>query len=212
MLLLAQRKQVERQRREELARPLVRHDEQLPGPRDMRRGERGELPLGRSDSSVPRRADGGERPFQRRLDAAVQPLDAVRREKHRAGLSRRDRDPGVLEPVQDLLPLPLGALRVRLDEHERRAERERLAQTHPRLDPSRLCGRRDRAEQWFCPFCRSESRRAQSDARTAPQRRPQLEPGDSEAGDHGNVCSTRTDVPLQAFFQPSEGFPVTLKP
>ena len=98
---------------------------------------------------------------------------------------------------EDLLPLPLGSLRVRLDEDERRAERERLPQPHPRPDARGLGGGRDRPEQRLRPLGRRERRRAQRDARPAPERGPQFEPWDGEAGDHGNVCSTRTHVPLQ---------------
>ena len=107
-----------------------------------------------------------------------------------------------------LLPLPLGSLRVRLDEDERRAERERLPQSHPRPDARGLGSGRDRPEQRLRPFGRRERRRADCDARPKPERGPQLEPWDGETGDHGNVCSTRTYVPLQKIRQTQ--FPVLL--
>ena len=44
----------------------------------------------------------------------------------------------------------------------------------------------------------------QSEPRAAPQRGSQFEPGNGEAGDHGNVCSTRTRVPLQVGTRPEE--------
>src|SRR4029453_15635177 len=133
LLLLAQRQEPERQRREELARVLVRDDKQLTRPRDVRRGERRELPLGRADARVPGGSDCGERPLQRRLDAAVEPLDVASLEECGTPLCGRNRDARVLEPTQDLLPLALGTLRIGLDEDERRAERERLPHPPPRF-------------------------------------------------------------------------------
>ena len=117
-------------------------------------------------------ADRGERPLQRRLDAAVEPLDAARLEERGARLGRRDRDARVLEPAQDLLPLALGTLRIGLDEDERRAERERLPQPHPRLDARGLRSGRDGPEERLRPLRRGERRRAQSDPRAAAERGP----------------------------------------
>src|SRR6266540_2136219 len=172
LLLLAQREQVERQRREEFARALVRHDEQLPRPRDVRRGERRKLPLGRTDPRVPQRADGSERPLQRRLDAPVEPLHAARFEERGAVLGRRNSDPRILEPAQELFPFALGALRIGFDEDERRAERERLPQPHPRPDPGGLGGGRDRPQERLRSLRRGERCREQGQTRPAAERGP----------------------------------------
>src|SRR5439155_1252607 len=75
-----ERQQRQRQRREEAPHLLVADDEQLPGSRDGGRRERGEAAPRSADPCVPRRADRGERPPQRRLEPAVEPLDAARLE------------------------------------------------------------------------------------------------------------------------------------
>ncbi len=53
---------------------------------------------------VPGRPDRRERPLERRLEPAVEPLDPLRLEVDGARLGRLDREAGVLEPAQDLLP------------------------------------------------------------------------------------------------------------
>ena len=134
-----EREQRQRQRREERARAVVGDDQRLPRPRDVRRGERREAPLGRARARASQaEPDRRERPLERRLEPAVEPLDALRLEEDRARLGRLDREAGVLEPPQDLLPRLLDGRRVLLDELELRAGRERLAEAHPRPDALRL--------------------------------------------------------------------------
>ena len=72
--------------------------------------------------------------LERRLEPAVQPLDPARLEVRDAERGRVDREAGILERADDLLPRLLGRRRVGLDEHELRARRERLAEPHPRPD------------------------------------------------------------------------------
>jgi hypothetical protein len=134
----------------------------------VRRSERRELPLGRADARVPRRSDRRERAPEGLLDAAVEPLDAARLEERAARLDRRDRDPRVLQPAQDLLPFALGSLRVGLDEDERRAERERLPEPHSRTDSGGLGGRSDGPDQRLDPLGRRERRRPESEPRATP--------------------------------------------
>ena len=142
--------------------------------------------------------DRRERAPERRLEAAVEPLDSSRLEVRDAERGRLDGEAGVLERVQDLLPGALGACRVGLDERERRAGRERLPQPHPRPHARCLGGRRHRPEQRLSLRLGSERRRAQRERRRPPQRRLQLEPGNGETCDHGNVCSIRTCVLLSS--------------
>ena len=108
-----------------------------------------------------------------------------------------DGEARVLERADDLLPGLLGRGRVGLDEHEPRAGRERLAEAHPRPTPAPPPPPSP-ARAAAPPRLRRERRRAQGERRLRAQRRLQLEPGDGEAGDHGNVCSTRTHVPLSS--------------
>ena len=111
-----EREQGQRQRGEERARAVVGDDQRLPRPRHARRRERREPPLGGPGAGVPRGPDGRERPLERRLEPAVEPLDALRVEERRARLGRLDREPRVLEPRSDLLPGLLDPGRVLLDE------------------------------------------------------------------------------------------------
>src|SRR5262249_57582833 len=71
-----------------------------------------------------------------------------------------------------------------------------LPKPHPRPNPRGLGCRGDRADQRLGTRLRRERGRLEREARPLTKRRTQLEPGDGEAGDHGNVCSTRTHVPL----------------
>jgi hypothetical protein len=55
------RHELERQRREEILQPLVGDDQDLPGARDIRRGERREPALRCARAWIPGSPDGGER-------------------------------------------------------------------------------------------------------------------------------------------------------
>ena len=110
------RQERERQRLEELLFLLRRNEEDLARPRDARRGEGGEAPVGGADARVPGRADGGERTLERRLHASVETLDTLRLEDDRALLDRIDGEAGVLEAPQDALPLPLDGRGIAIDE------------------------------------------------------------------------------------------------
>ena len=187
---------MQRQRREELVRPLVVDHEDLSGPSHARRRERRERPLRRAGTGVPTRTDRGERPQERRLDTAVEALDPPGLERDAAEAVRLDREAGVLEPPEDPLPGVLGLGGVLLDEHEPRTRRERLPHPHPRPDALCLRGGGHRSEQRLLAGRGSERRRAEREPRPRPQRGSQLEPWDDDAGGHGNVCSTRTHVPL----------------
>ena len=136
--------------------------------------------------------------LQRRLEAAVEPLDAARLEVGDAEPCRLDREARVLERADDLLPGLLGRGRIGLDEHELRARRERLAEPHPRPDARGLGRRRHGAEQRLPAGLRRERRRAQGEGRRARSAAFSSNPGMDEAGDHGNVCSTRTHVLLSS--------------
>ena len=144
--LVVDGEQRERKRCEELARPLVRDNEHLACPRDVRRRERRESPPGRPDPRVPGGADRGERPLQRRLEPAVEPLHSSCFEIDTPEPGRLDREARVLEPAEDLLPLVLGPGRILFDERELRAGRERLAHAHARPHPRRLGSGRDRPQ------------------------------------------------------------------
>src|SRR5438270_7831731 len=95
---------VGRQPREELARALVGDDQDLPGTRDVRRREGREPAPGRARAWIPGSADGGKRPLERRLEAAVETLHAARLEVDAAEPRRVDREARILERAQDLLP------------------------------------------------------------------------------------------------------------
>ena len=56
-------------------------------------------------------------------------------------------------------------------------------------------------EQRLLPRQRCKRRGLERELRPPPERRSQLETGNEDAGDHGNVCSTRTHVPLSRVFQ-----------
>src|SRR5207248_2152544 len=116
-----EREQRERQRREELLEPLGGDDQHLARTRHGRGGQSSEAPLGRARARIPRQADRGERALQRRLEPAVEPLDAARLEEDGARFGGIDDEAGVLEPAQDLLPRLLGPGRIALDEDELRA-------------------------------------------------------------------------------------------
>ena len=87
-----EREQRQRQRGEERPRAVVGDDQRLPGPRHVRRRERREAPLGRSRARIPGRPDRRERPLERRLEPAVEPLHPARLEEHRSRLGRLDRE------------------------------------------------------------------------------------------------------------------------
>ena len=113
-----------------------------------------------------------------------------RREPTPAGSTAEAR---VLERTQDLFPRLLGRGRVLLDEHElagrSRAPRRAACPAGRRAaPPAAVTGPSERLRSGH----RRERRRPQREPRLLAQRRPQLEAGDEEAGDHGNVCSTRT--------------------
>ena len=101
-----QRQQRERERLEKVLLLLPLDDHRLPGARDARRRERDEPALPRARAWIPGRADGGERPLERRLHPSVEPLDAVRLEDDDARLDRLDREARVLQPAQDAPPTP----------------------------------------------------------------------------------------------------------
>ena len=155
-----------------------------------------EATSGDADACVPLRSDRGERAVERRVETAVQPLDPARLEIRDPGRGRVDGEAGVLERTDDLLPRLLGGSRVGVDENELRARRERLTEPHLRPDAERFRGRGHRADQRLCAGLRREGRRAQLDRRPGPQGGLQFESGDGKTSDHGNVCSTRTHVPL----------------
>jgi hypothetical protein len=127
-----ERQERERQRCEKALLLPVRDDEGLPGTRDARSGQRCEPAPRSARAWIPGSSDGGERPFERRLQASVEPLHALRLEVDATRLVGGDGEARVLEPAQHSLPLALARSRVLLDEHELRAGRERFAQPHPR--------------------------------------------------------------------------------
>ena len=189
-----ERQERERQRCQKALLLAGRHDECLPGTRDARRRKGGEPALRRARAWIPGSSDGGERPLQRRLQASVQPLDALRLEVDATRLLGVDGEARVLEPLQHPLPLALDRSRILLDEDELRAHRERLPQPHPRLHAGELGGGGDGTDELLGSGQRRERRRHERQPRLVPQRRAQLEAGDDETGDHGNVCSTPEQV------------------
>jgi len=86
--------------------------------------------------------------------------------------------------------------RVLLDQDELRTCREPFPEPHARADAESLRSCGHRAEQRLRSGHRRQRGWTQGEARLLPQGRPQLEAGDEETGDHGNVCSTRTHVLL----------------
>ena len=167
------------------SRAVVGDDQRLSRPRDARSRERREAPLGRPRARVPGGPHRRERPLERRLEPAVEPLDSLRLEERRPRLGRLDREPRVLEPPQHLLPGLLDPRRVLLDEHEPRAGRERLPEPHPRPHPFRLRRRGHRPEQRLGPGQRRECRRLGLEPRPQAQSGPQVEGRDDDGGDHG---------------------------
>ena len=199
-----ERQQRQRQRREELA-ACGRRRRPAPAPAGRRRGgERGEPPVGRAGARVPRGADRRERALERRRDAAVEPLDAARVEVEAARLDRLDREAVVLEPRGSRPPTPArppaGSCSTSTSSGQvASASPSRM----PGRTPARLGGGGHRPEQRLGPGQRRERRRAQPEPRPLAQRRLKLEPGDEDAGDHGNICSTRTYVLLSSGAIPS---------
>ena len=151
----------------------------------------------------PRQLNGGERPFERRLQASVQPLDASRLEVDASRLLGVDREARVLEPLQYPLPLALDRRRILFDEHELRAHRERLPQPHPRLHAGELGGGGDRADELLGPRAASAAE-DERQPRLVPQAARNSKPGTMRQAImgtyvlHPNRCScqlrtTRTD-------------------
>ena len=144
--------QREWKRREKLARALVGNDQNLPGPRNVRRSKCGKPAPGRASAWIPGRADGGEGALHGCLNAAVESFDAARLEERGAEVGGLDREPAVLEPPDDLLPGLLGRRRVGLDEHELGAGRQGLPHARARLDTFRVGRGGHRADQRLLAF------------------------------------------------------------
>src|SRR5262249_517438 len=194
-----ERQQAERQGSEEVPNLLGADDEQLAAARNGGSGEGGEAAAGDADAGVPLRADGPERAAQRGVETPVEPLDPARLEVRGSERGRVDSEACVLERTDDLLPRLLGRSRVGVDEDELRAGRERLAELHLQPHAERLGGRRHRTDERLRAGLRREGRRPQLERWPGPPRGLPVEPGDGEAGDHGNACSTRTHVPLSTW-------------
>src|SRR5205085_4717518 len=107
--------ELERERREEVVQALVGDDQDLPGARDIRRGEGREPALRCARAWIPGSSHGGEGAPQRRLEPAVQPLHSPRLEVDAAGPGGVDGEPGVFERTEDLFPCLLGGRWVLLD-------------------------------------------------------------------------------------------------
>ena len=75
---------------------LVGDDQRLARARDVRRRQGREAPLRRAGPRVPVRPDRPQRPLQRRLEPAVEPLDPARLEVCAARRGRIDREARVL--------------------------------------------------------------------------------------------------------------------
>src|SRR4029450_6862248 len=118
-------------------------------------------------------------------------------EVHAADFRRVDGEARVLERTQDLLPGLLRGRGVLLHQDELRAGRQPLAQAQARPYPQPLRLGRHGAEQRLRPGGRRERCGTQRETWLLPERRAQLEAGDEETSDHGNVCSTRTHVRRQ---------------
>src|SRR4029077_15653477 len=91
--------------------------------------------------------------------------------------------------------------RILLDQFERRAHAERLAEPHARPHACRLRGGGHGADERVRPRERSQRRRPGRKAWPLPKRRPQLESRDEDAGDHRNVCSTPENTFLSRLLQ-----------
>src|SRR5437588_73729 len=90
-----EREERERQRCEELRQLLVGDHDHLPGSRDGSCRERGEAACGRAYTRVPLGSDRRERASERRLEAAVEPLDSPRLEVRDAERGRLDSEAGI---------------------------------------------------------------------------------------------------------------------
>ena len=104
---------------------LVGDDQRLARARDVRRREGGELPrrLPTARASQPAPTAASAR-LQRRLDAAVEPLDAAgSRSTTQPSSAGSTAKPASSSRADDPLPRLLGRCRIVLDEHERRARR-----------------------------------------------------------------------------------------
>ena len=145
---------------------------------------------------IPGRPDGRERPLERRLEPAVEPLHPGGLEEHRPGLGRLDRE--ARRPRAAAGPLPRPARRWPGPDRRARARGRSRAprRAASRPDPLRLRGRGDRAEQRLSPGKRRERCRLGLERRPQAQRRPQVEGRDDEARRSRNVCSIRTHVLL----------------
>ena len=122
------------------ARAVVGDDQRLPRPRDVRRRERREAPLGRPRACIPRRPDRRERPLERRLEPAVEPLDPSRLEEDRARpRPARPRSPrpraGAGSPPTPARPSPDPARRARAAGRSRAPRRAASPAARPSPPP-----------------------------------------------------------------------------
>ena len=192
---------VERQRREELSACARRATTSTcPGRATRGRGERGEPALGRARRARPSAAPtAASARLQRRLEPAVEPLDTARLEVGDArARPARPRSPHPRAGGAISSHACSAAGRVRVDEHERGQVASASPSRIPGRTPAASAAAVTGPEKRLLPAAGASAAGAQRSAGRRAQRRLQLEPGDDEAGDHGNVCSTRTHVLLSS--------------
>ena len=117
-------------------------------------------------------------------------------EVRRSNSGRLDCEAGLLEAPKEPLPLLFRPGRILLDEHEVGAGGKRFGEPHARPDTCLLGLVRTAAEEGPLPGAGAECDALPVKRRPGEERGPKLEGREGEAGDHGNICSTRTHVPL----------------
>ena len=129
-------------------------------------------------------------------EATGETLDARGIEVGAARLDRLDGEAGVLGTAEHALPLLVDSGWILLEERERRARGERLPEPHagPNAGPLGLAGAR--ADEVGLSRRRSQGHRMECEVGPGTERCSEGKRGNRDAGDHGNICSTRTCVLL----------------
>ena len=199
-----ERQKLQREWLEEKFGLLVVHDERPAGWSHRRCSESGKAAPGHADAWFPVGPDRLERAPQDSLEAAREAFEAPRLEVSAARLDRLDGEALLLEPAQDALPFLLRPRRILLDELELRTGRERFREPHPRMDAVALGDVVTGAEERLLAGHRCERDRPPVKLGASRERCAKSEGWNRKANDHGNVCSTRTHVPLSSKRQISQ--------
>ena len=191
-----EREKVQRERlQEELGLGIV-DDQRTTHRRDARSRERGEAAPGNADTRLPKGPHGVEGTAKRGVQASRQPLDARGLEVRASGLDGLDGETGVLEPPEDSFPLLFGGGGILFGENEVGTCGKCLGETHPGAHARLLGGSRARPQKRTAAGRRSERNGPAHELWSGAEGGAEGKRLDVQAGDHGNVCSTRTHVLL----------------